>query len=242
MTASPLPATMASVQHFDVIVIGSGRAANAPPPRPSWASAWPSWKGVVLGGASTNTGTIPSKTLRETALALAGLRARQLYGVDLSLRRAATIGDFMHHEEQVKQSEQDRVAANLANRGATLFHGRASFVDPNTICVTGADQAQTLISADSIVIATGSSPFRPPAFPFEHHLVHDSDEILTLQCLPKSLGVVGAGVIGSEYACTFAAGVEVHILDGRNALLPFLDKECFTALEAAMVRMGITFH
>ena len=233
------------MQHFDVIVIGSGPGGERAAATTAFLGKQVAVieKGAVLGGASTNTGTIPSKTLRETALALSGLRARHLYGVDLSLRRAATIADFMHHEEQVKQSEQARVAGNLSTRGTTLFHGSASFVDPHTMRVVAADQPETLISGDFVVIATGSSPFHPPEFPFEHDLVHDSDEILTLKCLPKSLGIVGAGVIGSEYACTFAAlGVEVHILDGRNELLPFLDKECSAALEAAMAQMGISFH
>lgn len=236
---------MASVEHFDVIVIGSGPGGERAAASAAFLGKRVAVveKGAVLGGASTNTGTIPSKTLRETALALSGLRARQLYGVDLSLRREATISDFMHHEEQVKQSEQNRVATEFTTGGVTLFHGRASFVDPHTIRVSGPDQAETEISAESIIIAAGSSPFRPPGFPFDSDVVHDSDEILTLERLPKSLGVVGAGVIGSEYACTFAAlGVEVHILDGRNTLLPFLDQDCSTALESAMVRMGITFH
>src|SRR5450759_5163843 len=203
-----------NLKEFDLIVVGGGPAGIV---GATTAAAFGKTVAVIdshheLGGAGVNTGTVPSKTLRETALALSGLRARNLYGVDLSLRREATIADFMHHEELVKQSERDRVAAQLATGGATLFHGRASFVDPHTIRVTGADQLETLISADFIVIATGSSPFRPPGFPFEHPLVHDSDEILTLERLPKSLGVVGAGVIGSEYACTFAAlEVEVHI-------------------------------
>ncbi len=233
------------MQHYDVIVIGSGPGGERAASTAAFLGKRVAVveKNTVLGGASTNTGTIPSKTLRETALALSGFRARQLYGVDLSLRREATISDFMHHEQRVKQSERTRVAENLAQRGATRIEGLASFLDPHTLRVAGADHSETLISGDSIIIATGSSPFHPPIFPFEHDLVHDSDEILTLKCLPKSLGVVGAGVIGSEYACTFAAlGVEVHILDGRDELLPFLDKECSTALEAAMVRMGIQFH
>lgn len=236
---------MASVQNFDFIVIGSGPGGERAAATAAFLGKRVAIveKAADLGGASTNTGTIPSKTLRETALALSGLHARQLYGVDLSLRREATVADFMYHEHQVKRSEQERVAANLATRGATLFHGRASFVDPHTIRVVGLDRSETLISADFIVIASGSSPIRPPGFPFDHPLVHESDEILSLERLPKSLGVVGAGVIGSEYACTFAAlGVEVHLLDGRNALLPFLDRECSVALEAAMVRMGVTFH
>jgi NAD(P) transhydrogenase len=109
--------------------------------------------------------------------------------------------------------------------------------------VSGAPGGDLLLRADTILIATGSSPVHPPAFPFGDDRVHDSDEILTLERLPKSLAVVGAGVIGSEYACTFAAlGVEVHLLDGRDELLPFLDRDVSNALHQAMERLGIAFH
>ncbi len=235
---------MAGDQRYDVVVIGSGPGGER---GASTAAYFGKRVAVVerhrvLGGASTNTGTIPSKTLRETSLALSGLRMRKLYGVDLSLRREATIQDFMYSEQHVKSSEQARVKTHLERSGIDIYHGTGSFKDAHTVLVQDG-ASETLLEADVVLIATGSAPMHPPGFPFEHPLVHDSDEILTLECLPKSLGVVGAGVIGSEYACTFAAlGVDVHILDGRSVLLPFLDAEVSKALEAAMVRLGITFH
>jgi NAD(P) transhydrogenase len=207
-------------------------------------------KSPLVGGASANTGTLPSKTLRETALAISGLRARDLYGVDLSLRREATVADFMFHEQHVTANERQRVERGLAHKGVMLYHGTASFVDPHTLRITplGADptsagSGEVLLAAGTILIATGSSPVRPTCFPFEHDRVHDSDEVLQLERLPRSMAVVGAGVIGCEYACTFAAlGTKVWIIDGRDELLPFLDHEISKALEEAMQRqLGIEF-
>ena len=118
------------------------------------------------------------------------------------------------------------------------FHGAASFVDPNTVRVA----PDTLLRGEKILIATGSSPVRPAEFPFEHPRVHDSDEILEIGVLPKTLAVVGAGVIGAEYACTFAAlGVEVHLIDGRDSLLGFLDREISENIERAMAAAGVHF-
>ena len=118
------------------------------------------------------------------------------------------------------------------------FHGAASFVDPNTVRVA----PDTLLRGEKILIATGSSPLRPAEFPFEHSRVHDSDEILEIGVLPKTLAVVGAGVVGAEYAGTFnALGVEVHLIDGRDSLLGFLDREISENIERAMAAAGVHF-
>ena len=177
-----------------------------------------------MGGAGVISGTVPSKTLRETALALSGWRSRKLFGVDLSLRREATIADFTRHQQHVSAGESRRLASRLQALAVERFHGTASFVDAHTVRVAQPDAAEVQLRGEKILIATGSSPFRPPEFPFEDDRVHDSDELLHLNALPRRLVIVGAGVIGSEYACTFAAmGVDVHLVDGRDALLPFLD-------------------
>ena len=186
---------------------------------------------------------MPSKTLRETALALSGWQSRRLFGVDLSLRREATVGDFMRHRDAVSEAERQRVETQPRPRRRERFHGTASFVDPHTISVDGADGGEMRLHGERILIATGSSPWQPPEFPFDDPRVHDSDELLEIATLPKRLVVVGAGVIGSEYACTFAAlGVEVHLVDGRDTLLPFLDAEVSQALAAAMAANGVHFH
>ena len=200
-------------------------------------------KEAVVGGAGINTGTIPSKTLRETALVLSGGRSRRLFGVDLSLRREATIADFMCHEKHVKAQERQRSEDQLALRGVTTIHGEASFLDPHTIRVVSDGGQETLVHGEKILIATGSSPLRPPEFHFEDDRIHDSNEILELKALPKKLVVIGAGVIGCEYAGTFAAlGTEVHLVDGRGTLLPFLDREVSRCLVVAMTDNGIHFH
>jgi NAD(P) transhydrogenase len=196
-----------------------------------------------LGGAGINTGTIPSKTLRETALALTGWRSRQLFGVDLSLRRETTIDDFMYHERNVTEHEQKRWDSRLREFGVDIFYGTGSFVDPHTVAIAGPDGRSVYLEASKILVATGSSPLRPQEFPFHDDRICDSNQILELQALPKKLAVVGAGVIGCEYACTFAAlGTEVHLIDGRRELLPFLDKEISAALSAAMSGSGVMFH
>jgi NAD(P) transhydrogenase len=191
-----------------------------------------------VGGAGINTGTIPSKTLRETALALSGMRSRKLFGVDLSLRREATVRDFMRHKDNVAAHERRRREEQMRTYNVETFHGAASVVDPNTIRVA----PDTLLHGEKILIATGSSPVRPQEFPFEHPRVHDSDEILEIGVLPKTLAVVGAGVVGAEYAGTFnALGVEVHLIDGRDSLLGFLDHEISANIERAMAAAGVHF-
>src|SRR5262245_38482184 len=198
---------------YDLVVIGAGPAGE----RGALTAAGLGKRvavverGAQIGGAVANTGTLPSKTLRETALALSGLKARKLYGVDLSLRREATLADFMYHERQVTASERGRIMRSLRGCKIDLHRGEASFEDSHTVRIrAGAEgggsepSAEQLLQADKVLIATGSSPYRPPEFHFEDDRIHDSDEILRLECLPKTLAVVGAGVIGSEYACTFA--------------------------------------
>jgi NAD(P) transhydrogenase len=199
-------------------------------------------KEPYLGGASTNTGTLPSKTLRETALALSGLRARALYGVDLSLRREATVADFLYHERHVKEHARWRVAAAFAREEVELVRGSGRFADAHEIAVS-TQEGEVRLEGDKILIATGSSPRQPREFCFHDTRVHDSDEILTLEKLPGSLAVIGAGVIGCEYACTFAAlGCEVHLVDQRDIILPFLDRELSDALTRAFGKLGIRHY
>ena len=237
---------MTEPKQYDAIVIGAGPAGvNA-----ALTAAMFGKKVVVVeksaavGGAGANTGTLPSKTLRETALALSGLRSRRLYGVDLSIRREATVADLMSHERVVKSSEQTQILGRLDRSAVPVVHGSAEFVDPHTIRVTHpTKQPDQLLTADRIILAIGSTPSRPALFPFEHPRVLDSDEVVELHEIPKSLAVIGAGVIGSEYACTFATlGCQVHVIDGRDTLLPFLDLQISHALAEAMTDLGITFH
>ena len=225
---------------FDLVVIGGGPAGLI-----GAATAAASSKTVALvnsqkelGGAGINTGTLPSKTLRETALALSGMQTRRLYGVDLSLRREATVADFLRHEQNVKAGFNAMIAQRVAAEKIDFHSGTGVFEDSHKIRI-----GEATLYGEKILIATGSSPQRPALFPFGEAHIYDSDTILNLDRLPKSLAVVGAGVIGSEYACTFAAlGVQVHLIDVRDVLLPFLDAEVSQALSVAMERNGIVFH
>lgn len=230
---------------YDLIVLGGGPAGTS-----AAAAAGLLGKRVALvekereiGGAGINTGTLPSKTLRETALVLSGWRSRRLFGVDLSLRRAATVGDFMGREKNVTDAERKRTEDRLELRKVDRYAGTAAFADPHVIRVLGAEGLETLLRGEKILIATGSSPLRPAGFDFEDDRVNDSDEILRLLDMPKKLVVIGGGVIGSEYAGTFAAlGIEVHLVDGRDVLMPFLDREISNALAQAMASNGVNFH
>ncbi len=237
-----------SPKEFDLIVVGGGPAGIV---GATTAAAFGKTVAVIdshaeLGGAGANTGTVPSKTLRETALALSGMRSRNLYGVDLSLRREATVADFLRHERDVKTGLNHLLSQRMAASSTEVYRGLASFEDPHLVRVRPtepADPGDLLLRGEHILIAIGSVPVRPETFPFDHPEIYDSDTILELDRLPANLAVIGAGVIGSEYACIFAAlGTEVHVVDGRDALLPFLDAEVSRALTAAMERNGIVFH
>ncbi|HTW63095.1 MAG TPA: Si-specific NAD(P)(+) transhydrogenase [Bryobacteraceae bacterium] len=232
-----------NTMNVDLIVIGGGPAGVV-----GATTAASMGKKVALvesraelGGAGANTGTVPSKTLRETALALSGVRSRGLYGVDLSLRREATVADFLRHEQQVKAGLNHLLSQRMDTWNTAVYCGSAAFADSHTVRVGG--DTPISLQGDYILIATGSAPARPPGFPFGCREIYDSDTILELDRLPETMAVVGAGVIGSEYASTFAAlGANVHLIDGRNALLPFLDAELSRALTAAMEKNGIRFH
>ena len=148
----------------------------------------------------------PSKTLRETALALSGVRSRKLCGVDLSLHRDATVSDFLRHELNVKAGLNTMLSERLEASGALVYRGTGYFADAHTIRVRpAAGNDEVSLRAENILIATGSAPIRPAVFRVGSPGVYDSDSILQLNELPQSLAVVGGGVIGSEYASTFAA-------------------------------------
>lgn len=232
-------------QPFDLIVIGGGPAgitgattASALGKRVALVERQPE-----LGGAGANTGTVPSKTLRETALALSGMKTRNLYGVDLSLRREATVSDFLGHERHVKAGLNHLLSQRLEAWHATVYYGNAAFEDPHAIRIVSDQRDPVLLQGEHILIATGSSPVQPPGFPFGCREVYDSDTILEIHRLPQTMAVIGSGVIGSEYASTFAAlGAKVHLIDRRDQLLPFLDREISRALAVAMKKNGVAFH
>jgi len=230
------------LQEYDLVVIGSGPAGE----KGATQAGYFGLKVAIIereakvGGAAANTGTLPSKTLRETALMLSGFRSRKLHGVDLSIRRKATIDDFLHHCRQVTCFETKRLEDNFQDHGVDVVYGEAAFVDSHTLRVTGRDGGASLLKAKKVLIATGASPRRPEEFPFDSPLLFDSDTILEMTCLPERMLVIGGGVIGSEYACTFAAlGVDVTVIDRRERLLSFLDRDVCDALHDGMKSLGM---
>ena len=238
-------------KNYDLVVIGGGPAGIT---AATVASNCGKKVALVnnhkeLGGAGINTGTVPSKTLRETALALSGLKSRNLYGVDLSLRRKVTVADFLGHEQHVRAGFNLALSQRFQQFKIDVYQGTASFVDAHTISIPSALIGEETVGQDillhgeNILIATGSSPVRPALFPFGKGEIYDSDSILEVDNLPGTMAVIGAGVIGSEYGCTFAAlGAKVYIIDGRDVLLPFLDTDVSQALATAMQRGGIEFR
>ncbi len=230
---------------YDLIVIGSGPAGEKGAAQAAYFG-----KGVALierepvpGGACVNTGTIPSKTLRESALHLSGFRQRGFtQAVDLTMK-SVTIDDFMYRKQLVLEKEWARIDENLRRHNIDRYQGTARFISPTKIAVKNA-LGEEMLEGSVVLIATGSSPHRPSTVPFDDECVCDSDTILQIGKIPANLAVVGAGVIGCEYASIFAAlGVEVHLVDARSTLLPHMDREIVRVLLGEMqTRLGVTLH
>lgn len=232
------------MEEFDLVVIGGGAAGEKGAVQAGYFGKRVALveKQPALGGAMVNTGTLPSKTLRETALYLSGFRQRGLHGVDLAITREASVDDFLYRLEQVVAVEHRRIARNLEKHGVVRIEGAARFVDAHTIAVEGPAGPRTL-KAKHVLVATGSTPLRPAAFPFDHPFVYDSDEIVRVHTIPKAMTVVGGGVIGCEYACLFAAlGARVTLIESRETILGFLDAELVQLLTGQMKRLGVDFR
>lgn len=230
------------IDNYDLIVIGSGPAGEKGAAKAAYFGKRVALieKEPVYGGASANTGTLPSKTLRETALFLSGFRQRELFGIRATLKDRVQVRDFLARERICKEQERARVHENLKHHGIRVYHGSASFVDAHTVAVQAARSEPVQIRGESILIATGSYPYRPAGFPFTDPRVHDSDTILTLHEIPKSMLIVGGGVIGCEYACMFAAlQVQVTLVEKRPRLLDFLDAEIVDLLCRHMQESGV---
>ena len=229
-----------NIHKYDLIVIGSGPAGEKGAAQAAYFGKKVALieKDFYLGGAATST-AIPSKTLRETSLALSGLRARRLHGVDLSLKRRATVQDFLHHASGVKNTERKRVMKNMQYHNVDIFKGQGSFIDTKTIKVETKGKKPVLLKGNIILITTGSSPRYPDNFPKGNH-IYDSDSILKIKKIPDNMIIIGGGVIGCEYACIFSAlGVDVSLIHSKGILLPFLDRDISLALENSMSKMGI---
>ena len=198
-------------------------------------------KREMVGGVCVNTGTIPSKTFREAVLYLSGIAQRGIYGASYTVKDDITMGDLLLRCNQVITREIDVIRAQMKRNGITLLGGTAAFTGPHALTVTGAS-GTVEVAADKIVIAVGTRPAAPPVA-VDGETVIDSDGILTLKKLPKSLLVIGAGVIGVEYASMFAAlGTEVTIVDKRPILLDFVDDEIAEALSFFLRKLNCTLR
>ncbi len=234
-----------SIKEIDLIVIGSG-----PTGQKAAVQAAKLHKKVVVidregsvGGVCLHTGTIPSKTLREAVLYLSGWSQRGLYGADYRLKNDLTMHDLQQRLKTTIHREVEVINHQLYRNGVEVVAGEATFVDPHTVAVRQPSGKEVHLRGAAIVIATGTHPHRPDTIPFDGERVVDSDEILTLKRRPKSLTVVGAGVIGVEYASIFSAmDVEVTLLDGRTDLLSFLDKEITDEFLHSLRQRGVNLR
>lgn len=232
-------------ERYDLVVLGCGPAGE----KGAVQAAYFGKRVCVIekapepGGAAVHTGTLPSKTLRETALYLSGHRARDLYGITVELENPhESVPHLIARKNAIASMESKRMRDNLARHGVDYVQGFGRFIGEHTVEIALAGGGTRTVAGEKFLIATGSRPVCPPEIHVEYPDVYDSDEILALDGLPETLVVLGAGVIGCEYACMFAAlGVKVVVVEARPALLPFLDEEMGARLKAAMEHLGIAF-
>jgi NAD(P) transhydrogenase len=228
---------------FDLIVIGSGPAGEkaameAAQLRKTVAIVE---RHSVQGGVCLHTGTIPSKTLRETVMYIAGLRQRSVYGFMGQFKPDLTPRELMYRKDQVIRQELDVIQQNMARLGIEVVHGSGTILDPNTVAVNNGKETRKL-TGQAIVISTGTRSYRPDHVDFDGQFIYDAETILDLDIIPRTLTIVGGGVIGCEYASIFAhLGVRVTVVDGRDSLLTFLDDEIGDALMYLMRKYGVTF-
>ncbi len=232
------------MDHYDMLVIGSGPAGQKAAIQ---AAKLGKRVGIierreVVGGVCINTGTIPSKSLREAVLFLSGFRQRNLYGASFRVKADITLEDLCFRCQHVMKAEHEIIQNQLHRNNVDFINGAAAFADPHCLSVHHGSTI-TQYTADYIVIAVGTEPARPPDVPFDGERVIDSDGLLTMKQLPKSLTVVGGGVIGCEYACILATlGIPVVLVERRPRLLEFVDTEIIEALHYHMRNIGVTLH
>lgn len=229
------------MQKFELIVIGTGPAGEKAAVKAAYFGHKVAIieKEKVFGGAEVVTGTLPSKTLKETALYFSGKYEKGLYGIDRDLKREASIQDFMYRKNYVSAYTAKEIRENLERHGVSIFYGTAQFEDPHIISIKS-EKGEEKIYGDNILVATGSYPYHPQGIPFDGERVHDSDTILQLTRFPSSLCLVGAGVIGCEYATIFATmGTKVFLINDKQTILPHIDQEIAGELVAQMQAANI---
>jgi NAD(P) transhydrogenase len=235
--------TEETVSHdYELLVIGSGPAGQ----RAAIQAAKLGRRVAVverreLGGVSVNWGTIPSKTLREAIVYLTGMSQRSTYGESYRVKEEITIDDLRHRTKQVIDREVDVVRHQLIRNHVQIVAGNARFVDPHTVAVSGGAEQQ--LTAERFVIASGTRPARPASVEFDDRTILDSDGLLLLDRVPASIVVVGAGVVGIEYASMFAAlGAKVTVVEKRPRLLDFCDSQIIEGLQYHLRDLGVVFR
>ncbi len=235
------------MHNFDFLIIGSGPAGQKAAIQASKLG-----KKVAIidrradvGGVCLHTGTVPSKTLREAVLYLSGYSQRGFYGQGYRLKNDLTMADLKQRLHTTIKREEEVILHQLNRNGIQLFSGTATFMDAHHVQVEDEKGKVIEIQADYFLIATGTYPTHPENYPFDSGKVIDSDNILELEELPRSMTVIGAGVIGVEYASIYSAlDVEVNLIDGRDTLLGFMDRELTDELvhqfreQGMVVRLG----
>ncbi|MGW7540246.1 Si-specific NAD(P)(+) transhydrogenase [Streptomyces sp. NPDC054770] len=230
---------------FDMLVIGSGPGGQ----KAAIAAAKLGRRVAVVdspdmvGGVSIHTGTIPSKTLREAVLYLTGLTQRDLYGQSYRLKEDITVADLTARTQHVVGREVDVIRNQLSRNHVTLCSGTGRFIDPHTVALREPNGNERLLSAEHIVIATGTRPARPDSVEFDGRTIMDSDNVLSVERVPRSMVIVGAGVIGMEYASMFAAlGSKVTVVEKRAAMLDMCDMEVVESLKYHLRDLAVTFR
>jgi len=229
---------------YDILIVGSGPAGQ----HAAWQAARMGKKAAIIerkpsiGGAGLQTGTIPSKALREAAY-LASRTGTQGMREASRTARYGVMAEAVRRKDMVVTQQESVIVKRLLKSGVSLIPGEASFVDAHTLAVMDSSGASRLLTADVILLATGSRPRRPSHIPFDKKTVLDSTSILNLKKLPKSLVVVGGGVIGCEFVSIFAAlGVEVTVVDSHEQLLAYLSEDVVGVLADSFASMGVEFY
>jgi NAD(P) transhydrogenase len=234
------------VHDFELLVIGSGPGGQ----KAAIAAAKLGKRVAVverpemMGGVCLQTGTIPSKTLREAILYLTGLDQREMYGQSYRVKEDITVADLTARTQHVVSREADVVRSQLTRNRVTILPGLAHFTEPNVIEIDrGTDGMNRRVSAENVIIATGTRPARPASVAFDEKTIIDADGIIHLDKVPRSMVVCGAGVIGIEYASMFAAlGTKVTVVEQRDRMLDFCDLEVVEALKYHLRDLAVTFR
>jgi NAD(P) transhydrogenase len=232
------------MRHYDCAIIGTGPAGQKAAIQAAKLGKKVAIieKNTVVGGAGINTGTIPSKALREAVVFLTGTNKRTLFGDNFRPKKDITIGDLIFVSQQVIHNELQVIREHFDRNNVDLLWGKAHFEGPNLLQIQR-DESNELLTADKFIIATGTRPAKPDSIPFNDRNIFCSDSLLTLQKLPKSIIIVGGGVIGVEYACMLGTlGVRVTLVEGKTELLDFLDREICESMQYQMRQLGITLR